>query len=127
LIPTLFLFCAFSGKMVIQKTKKKSFFFKSFPHVCIIKMFISIIKSCINKPVEHLNHVLSLDFEFLVSETEEKDDEEVSNVISRLLGHLVHRSCKYQERLSRRGLSCTKTCTRCFHLPAGILYFKCTL
>jgi hypothetical protein len=80
-------------------------------------MFISIIKSCINKPVEHLNHVLSLNFEFLVSETEEEYEEEVSNVISRLLGHLGHRSCEYQERLSRRGLSCTKTGTRCYHLP----------
>ena len=38
-------------------------------------MFISIIKSCINKPVEHVNHVLSLDFEFLVSEAEKKEDE----------------------------------------------------
>jgi len=35
----------------------------------------SIIKSCINKPVEHFNHVLSLDFEFLVSEDEEKENE----------------------------------------------------
>ena len=80
-------------------------------------MFISIIKSCINKPVEHFNPVLSLDFEFLVSEAKKKEDEEVSNKISRLLGHLGHRSCKYQERLSRRGLSCTKTGTRCYHLP----------
>ncbi|KEH42626.1 hypothetical protein MtrunA17_Chr1g0185041 [Medicago truncatula] len=80
-------------------------------------MFISIIKSCINKPVEHLNHVLSLDFEFLVSEVEEEDDEEASTDISRLLGHLGRRSCKYQKRLSRRGLSCTKTGTRCHHFP----------
>ncbi|KEH40869.1 hypothetical protein MTR_1g036660 [Medicago truncatula] len=79
-------------------------------------MFISIIKSCINKHVEHLNHVLSLDFEFLVSEVEEEDDVEASTEISRLLGHLGRRSCKYQERLSIRGLSCTKTGTRCYHL-----------
>jgi len=38
-------------------------------------MFISIIKSCINKPVEHFNPVLSLDFEFLMSEDEEKKNE----------------------------------------------------
>jgi len=38
-------------------------------------MFISIIKSCINKPVEHFIHVLSLDFEFLMSEDEEKKNE----------------------------------------------------
>ncbi|KEH27955.1 hypothetical protein MTR_5g053355 [Medicago truncatula] len=79
-------------------------------------MFISIIKSCINKPVEHLNPVLSLDFEFLVYEAEEEDDEETSTKISLLLGHLGHRSSKYQERLSKRGLSCTKTGTRCYHL-----------
>jgi hypothetical protein len=82
-------------------------------------MFISIIQSCINKPVEHFNLVISLDFEFLVSEAEEEDDEEVSNEISRLLGHLGRRSCKYQERLSRRGLSCTKTSTRCYYLSCG--------
>ena len=35
----------------------------------------SIIKSCINKPVEHFNPVLSLDFELLVSEDEEKENE----------------------------------------------------
>jgi len=35
----------------------------------------SIIKSCVNKPVEHFNPVLSLDFEFLVSEDEEKENE----------------------------------------------------
>jgi len=38
-------------------------------------MFISIIKSCINKPVEHFNPVLSLDFEFLMSKNEEKENE----------------------------------------------------
>jgi hypothetical protein len=58
--------------MVTQKTK---FFFKSYPHICIIIMFISIIKSCINKPVEHFNPVLSLDFKFLVSEAEKREDE----------------------------------------------------
>jgi len=38
-------------------------------------MFISIIKSCINKPVEHFNPILSLDFEFHMSEDEEKKNE----------------------------------------------------
>ena len=38
-------------------------------------MSISIIKSCINKPVEHFIPVLSLDFEFLMSEDEEKENE----------------------------------------------------
>jgi len=38
-------------------------------------MFISIIKSCINKPVERFNLALSLDFEFLMSKNEEKENE----------------------------------------------------
>ena len=38
-------------------------------------MFISIIKSCINKPIKYFNPVLSLDFEFLMSEDEEKENE----------------------------------------------------
>jgi len=38
-------------------------------------MFISIIKSCINKPIKYFNPVLSLDFGFLVSEAEEENDE----------------------------------------------------
>jgi len=57
-------------------------------------MFISIIKSCINKPVEHFNPVLSLDFEFPMPEAEEKEDEEIDNEISCLLGHLSRQSCK---------------------------------
>ena len=57
-------------------------------------MFISIIKSCINKPVEHFNPVLSLDFEFPVPESEEEEDDDIPNKISRLMGHLSRRSCK---------------------------------
>jgi len=38
-------------------------------------MFISIIKSCINKPIKYFNPVLSLDFEFLMSKDEEKEYE----------------------------------------------------
>jgi len=34
----------------------------------------SKIKSCINKPVEHFNHVLSPNFEFPVSEEEEEEE-----------------------------------------------------
>jgi len=34
-----------------------------------------MIKSCVNKPVDHFNPVLSLDFEFLMSEDEEKKNE----------------------------------------------------
>ena len=54
--PCYILFCASSGKMVIQKTKKYFLFF----NVCIIIIFIYLSKSCINKPVEHFNPVLSL-------------------------------------------------------------------
>jgi len=58
--------------------------------MCLIITFIylskSIIKSCINKPVEHFDLVLSLSCEFSVSETEEEKN--VPNEISRYLGHL---------------------------------------
>jgi len=53
----------------------------------------SIIKSCINKPFEHINHVISSNFEFLVSEAEE-ENEETSENISHILGHLSRQSCK---------------------------------
>ena len=48
----------------------------------------------IDNPVEHLNPILSPDFEFHVSKTEGEEDEEVPDEISRPLGHLSHRSCK---------------------------------
>jgi len=93
--PDFVLFCAFSGKSVIQKTKKKIFFFN---HICGIITFIylskSIIKSCINKPVEHFDPVLSLNFELPVSEIEEEKDGTAPNEISRLLGHFSCRICK---------------------------------
>jgi len=58
-----FYFVLFLEKMVIQKTKV------FFNHICIIITFIylskSIIKSCINEPVENFNPVLSPNFEFL--------------------------------------------------------------
>jgi len=53
----------------------------------------SIIKSCINKPVEHINHVLSSNFEFLVSEAKE-ENEETPAKSSHILGHLSRQSCK---------------------------------
>ena len=96
LISTLFLFCASPGKMVIQKTKK-NLFLQSFSNICIIITYTylskSIIKSCINKPVEHINHVSSSNFDFLVSEAEE-EDEETPDKISHILGHLSRRSNK---------------------------------
>jgi len=51
-------------------------------------------KSCIDKLVEHFNPILSLKFEFPVSEAEEEEDEEVPNEISRLLGHLSRQNRK---------------------------------
>ena len=56
----------------------------------------SIIKSCINKPVEHFNPALSSDFEFLVSEAEE-ENEETPDKISHILGHLSRQSCKQKK------------------------------
>jgi len=51
--------------------------------MCIIITYTylskSIIKSCINKPVEHLNHILSFNFEFLVSKDEEEENEDLSH------------------------------------------------
>ena len=57
-------------------------------------MFISIIKSCINKPVEHINYMLSPDFELHVSEDEEEENEETHDEISRILGNLSSQGCK---------------------------------
>jgi len=54
----------------------------------------SIIKSCINKPVEHIDHVLSSNFEFPVPEAEEDMNEEIPDETSHILGHLSRQSCK---------------------------------
>jgi len=93
LIPTLF--CASSGKMVIQKTKK--IFFNHSQIICIIINYTcqnQIIKSCINKPVEHINHVLASNFEFPVSEADEEENEETPVKISHILGHLSRQNWK---------------------------------
>jgi len=60
-----------------------------------------------DKPVEHINPLLSPNFEFPVSEAEEGEDEEIPDEISRLLGHLSRRCCKqkiYQEDCSEDGI-----------------------
>ena len=54
----------------------------------------SIIKSCIIKPVEHFNHVLSPNFEYPLSKDEEEENEETPTKISHILGNLSRRSCK---------------------------------
>ena len=87
----------------------------------------SIIKSCINKPVEHIDLALFSNFEFLVSEAEEDKNEEIPDEISRILGHLSHRSCKQKSRrLSRRWQSFTKTGMRCYHslYPTWVSCFR---
>jgi hypothetical protein len=48
----------------------------------------------IDKPVEHINCVLSPDFEFPVYEVKEEENEETPNKISRMLGH---RNCKQKK------------------------------
>jgi hypothetical protein len=85
----------------------------------------SIIKSCINKLVEHINHVLSSNFEFPVSEAEEGKNEETIDKISRILGILtVEAANKISRRLSRRWHSLTKTGMRCYYCLAWISYFS---
>jgi len=77
--------------MVIQKNQK---ILQSFSNICIIITYTylakSIIKSCFNKLVEHINHVLSSNFEFLVSEAEEDMNKEILDEISHILGHPSH-------------------------------------
>ena len=126
MIPTLFLFCACSGKMVIQRKPKK--ILQSFSNIYIIITYTylskSIIKPCINKPVEHINHVLSSNFEFLVSEAEE-ENEETSKKISHILGHLSRRRNKQKSRrLSRRWHSLTKTGMRWYRYFTWVLCFN---
>ena len=93
LIPTLFLFCVCSGKMVIQKTNFFSSIILKYLHNHNLYLSKSKIKSCINKPVEHFNPVLSSDSEFPVYEAERGENKEIPDKISRILGHLSRQSC----------------------------------
>ena len=73
-------------------------------------MFISIIKSRINKPIEHFNLVLSLDFEFLVSKDEEKENESFPMRYIAYWGILaVEVASRISKSLPRRWHSITKT------------------
>ena len=101
LIATLFLFCASSGKMVIQK-KTKVFFsiILKYLHNHNLYLSKSIIKSCINKPVEHIDHVLSSNFEFPVPEADDEENDEIPDETSHILGHLSRQSCK-QTKIKR--------------------------
>jgi len=110
--------------MVIQKTKKTKI-------SLIISTYLHNHNAYINnqimhyKPVEHFNPVLSFDFEFFVSETEEEEDDEIPNEISRLLGHLSHRGCKQNiKSFPKRWHSITKTGASFYHWPCMELYFS---
>ena len=119
------LFCAFSGKMVIQKTKNSFLIILKYLHNHNLYLSKSIIKSCINKPVKHIDHVLSSNFEFLVSKAEEDMNEDIPDEISRILGHSSHRSCKRKSRgWPRRWHSLTKTGMRCYRCLTWISYFN---
>jgi len=125
----LFSFCACSGKMVTQKTK---FFFFSLSLIIskclhIINHFLKSNINAnlnINKPVEHINHVLSSNFEFLVSKSEE-ENEQTPDEITHILGHLSRQSCKQKtRRLSRRWHSLTKTGMRCYRYLTWVSCFS---
>jgi len=73
-------------------------------------MFISIIKSCINKPVEHFNPVLSFNFEFLMSKDEEKENESFPMRYIAYLGHFW---------LSKLQIHAKRLCRR-WHLKIGM-------
>jgi len=61
-------------------------------------MLKSIIKSCINKPVEHIDHVLSSNFEFPASEADKEENDEIPDKTSHILGILaVEKTNKNQE------------------------------
>ena len=78
----------------------------------------SIIKSCINKPVEHINLILSSNFEFLVSEAPDE--------ISRILGHLSRQICKqkYQEDLLEDGFHLQRLARDVTICTSRVLYFS---
>jgi len=88
-------------------------------------MSISIIKSCINKPVEHFIPVLSLDFEFLMSEDEEKEYESFPMRYIAYWGILAVGTANTYQRLSKEMTFIYKRLARdatiCF---AWILYFS---
>ena len=65
-------------------------------------MFISIIKSCINKPVEHFIPVLSLNFEFLMSEVEEKENGSFPMRYIAYWGILAIANCNYISKVVQK-------------------------
>jgi len=104
--------------MVILKNQKILF---NHSQNCIIITYIylskSIIKSCINKPVEHFNPVLSPNFEFPVSEARRRGGWRSSrwNFSPTRASWSSKSKTKISRRVSRKGHSRTKTGTRCYH------------
>jgi len=91
-------------------------------------MFISIIKSCINKPVEHFIPVLSLDFEFLMSEDEEKEYESFPMRYIAYWGILaVGTANTYQKVVQRDDIHLQKTDKGCYHLLCMDIVLQYTL
>jgi hypothetical protein len=90
-------------------------------------MFISIIKSCINKPVEHLNPVLSLNFEFLVSETEEKEGESFLMRYIAYWGILAVEAANIKKDCPKEDIHVQRLARDATICLAGILYIECTL
>jgi len=81
-------------------------------------------KSCIDKLVEHINHVLSSNFEFPVSEAEEEEDEKFSIRLLAYWGILaVEAANQNQRRLTRRWQSLTKTGIRCYRCLTWVSSF----
>ena len=89
LIATLFLFFWKNGNTKNQKNKIK---FQSFSNIYIIITYTcqnQYSKSCINKPVEHIDHVLSSNFEFPASEADKEENDEIPDKTSHILGILA--------------------------------------
>jgi hypothetical protein len=73
----------------------------------------------IDKSVEHINHILSSNFEFSLSEDEEEENEEIPDKDLSPTGHLSRQSCKqnikedcpkddfHLQRLARDATICT--------------------
>jgi len=91
-------------------------------------MFISIIKSCINKHIKYFNPVLSLDFEFLMSEDEEKENESFP---MRYIAYwdilAVETANTYQKVVQKDDIHLQKTGKRCYYLLCMDIVLQYTL
>jgi len=88
-------------------------------------MFISIIKSCINKPIKYFNPVLSLDFEFLMSKDEEKENESFLMRYIAYWGILAVKTANtYQKVVQKDDIHLQKLAREATICFAWILYFS---